>query len=93
MPEGSYRGELYDIAFDRPEAHVVENDSHLYYAFYADRWDGPIELRGLGRGRYTVVDYVNGRPLGTVAGNSNRLQVSFTQYLLLEATPEGRAQA
>ena len=93
LPEGGYRGELYDIAFDRPEAHVVEKDGQLYYAFYADRWDGPIELRGLGRGRYTVVDYVNGRPLGTVAGNSNRLQVSFTQYLLLEATPEGRAQA
>jgi alpha-galactosidase len=93
LPEGGYRGELYDINFDRPEAHVVERDGQLYYAFYADRWDGPIELRGLGRGRYTVVDYVNGRPLGTVAGNSNRLQVSFTQYLLLEATPEGRAQA
>jgi alpha-galactosidase len=92
LPEGGYRGELYDIAFDRPEAHVVEKDGQLYYAFYADHWDGPIELRGLGRGRYTVVDYVNGKPLGTVAGSSNRLQVSFTQYLLLEATPEGRAR-
>ena len=53
LPEGGYRGELYDIAFDRPEAHVVEKDGQLYYAFYADRWDGPIELRGLGRGRYS----------------------------------------
>ena len=64
----------------------------MYYAFFADRWDGPIELRGLGRGRYTVVDYVNGRPVGTVAENSNRLEVSFTQYLLLEATPQRGAR-
>ena len=48
LPEGGYRGELYDIAFDRPEAHVVEKDGQLYYAFYADRWDGPIELRAWG---------------------------------------------
>ena len=32
LPEGGYRGELYDIAFDKPEAHVVEKDGQLYYA-------------------------------------------------------------
>src|SRR5262249_34391091 len=52
LPEGQYRGELYDIGFDRPETHVVAKDGRLYYAFYADRWHGPVELRGLGAGRY-----------------------------------------
>ena len=27
-------------------------DGALYYAFYADRWSGPIALRGLGKGEY-----------------------------------------
>ena len=35
LPRGTYRGELYDIGFDKPETHVVEKDGRLYYAFYA----------------------------------------------------------
>jgi len=37
------RGEylnLYDIAFDKPEAHVIAKDGKIYYAFYASEWDG-----------------------------------------------------
>jgi hypothetical protein len=41
LPAGRYLGGLYDIAFDRPETHVVEKDDVLHYAFYALRWDGP----------------------------------------------------
>jgi len=38
LPLGTYRGELYDIGFDRPETHAIEKDGRLYYAFFADRW-------------------------------------------------------
>ena len=62
--EGRYRGNLYDIGFDKPEAHVVEKDGRFYYAFYAEKWNGPIELRGLGSGSYTVADYWTGKTLG-----------------------------
>ena len=49
---------LYDYAFDKPEAHVIEKDGAVYYAFYADKWDGkPIELRGLEDRDYTVTEY------------------------------------
>ena len=49
---------LYDFGFDKPEAHVIEKDGALYYAFYADKWDGkPIELRGLHNRKYTVTEY------------------------------------
>jgi alpha-galactosidase len=93
LPQGRYRGELYDIAFDAPEAHAIEKDGRLYYAFYAERWDGSIELRGLKPGRYSVTDYVNGKSLGMVSVDANRLQVAFERYLLLEATPATGARA
>jgi alpha-galactosidase len=87
LSKGSYRGDLYDIGFDKPEAHVVAKGDRIYYAFYADRWDGPIELRGLGAGRYALHDYFNDLPLGTASPSANRLQVAFKRFLLIEATP------
>jgi alpha-galactosidase len=87
LPRGIYRGELYDIGFDKPEAHVIEKSGSLYYAFYADNWHGDIQLRGLGSGGYRVRDYYNARELGTMASGRNRLQVTFERFLLLEATP------
>jgi alpha-galactosidase len=92
LPEGHYRGELYDIGFDKPEAHVItKEDGRCYYALYADRWHGPVELRGLGAGSYRVSDYWSGRPLGSASAAANRLSVSFEHFLLLEATPLERA--
>ena len=87
LPEGRYRGELYDIGFDKPEAHAIAKDGRCYYAFYADRWDGPVELRGLGAGRYTVADSFTGRTIGVASAMANRLSVAFERFLLLEATP------
>jgi alpha-galactosidase len=87
LAEGRYRGDLYDIGFDKPEAHVIEKDGRHYYAFYADRWDGPVELRGLGRRRYTVADFWTGMTIGFASATANRLSVAFERFLLLEATP------
>ncbi len=87
LPEGRYLGRLYDIGFDKPETHVVTKDGRCYYAFYADRWDGSIELRGLGKGRYMVADYWTGRTIGLASESANRISVSFERFLLLEATP------
>lgn len=87
LPKGQYRGELYDIGFDKPETHAVEKDGRLYYAFYAKEWSGQAELRGLGNGRYRVRDYVEDRELGEVSAASNKLKIGFKQALLLEAIP------
>jgi len=92
LPEGHYRGELYDIGFDKPEAHAVIKGGRVYYAFYADRWSGPVELRGLGKRRYTVADYWAGKVIGSASAAANRISVSFERFLLLEATPSGGAQ-
>jgi alpha-galactosidase len=88
LSEGEYLGGLYDIGFDRPEAHVVRKGNGLYYAFYGKAFDGTLELRGLGPGTYRVTDYVGGRDLGQVQGPTARLAAKFEGSLLLEAKPE-----
>ena len=88
LSRGEYLGGLYDIGFDRPEAHAVRKGGRLYYAFYADRYSGGVELRGLGEKTYRVRDYVAGKEYGNVKGPVARLTVSFDQHLLLEAAPE-----
>ncbi|HEY6824505.1 MAG TPA: glycoside hydrolase family 36 protein, partial [Steroidobacteraceae bacterium] len=67
LPKGTYRGELYDIGFDKPETHVVETAGGLYYGLYARSWSGPVTLRGLAHGRYRLRDYFNDRELGEVS--------------------------
>jgi alpha-galactosidase len=88
LSRGEYLGGLYDIGFDRPEAHAIRKDGSMYYAFYAPEWDGEVELRGLGEGTYRVSDYVHGVDLGTVKGPAARLSAKFEGSLLLEAKPE-----
>jgi alpha-galactosidase len=88
LSEGEYLGGLYDIGFDRPEAHAIRKGDGFYYAFYAKHFEGPLELRGLGAGRYRVRDYVNDKDLGVVSGPAARLAAAFRGYLLLEARPE-----
>lgn len=87
LPQGTYRGELYDIGFDKPETHVVEKSGRLHYALYARSWSGPVSLRGLPAGRHRVRDYFNGRELGEVAAPDAYLPVAFERFLLLETMP------
>ncbi|MFD6286845.1 glycoside hydrolase family 36 protein [Streptomyces sp. NPDC060205] len=89
LPTGEYRGELYDIGFDKPEAHVVAKKQTLHYAFYADRWDGTVELRGLGRTRYRLMDPFTGTSLGTATAQHNTVKLSFERFQLIVAEPVG----
>ncbi len=88
LSRGEYLGDLYDIGFDRPEAHVVRKGETLYYAFFAPAYRGRIELRGLAPRTYRVVDYENQRDLGNVRGPKAALEVEFQRHLLLEARPD-----
>lgn len=87
LSQGEYRGDLYDIGFDRPEAHAIAKGGSMYYAFYAPDYQGKVELRGLDRRSYKIVDYDNGRDLGTVKGPVATMDVQFAKHLLLEADP------
>jgi len=86
LSNGEYLN-LYDIAFDKPEAHVVKKDNIMYYAFYAPEWDGEVEFRGLDDREYIIYDYSNDKEIGKVNGNS-KLKVHFDNHLLVKAIPE-----
>jgi alpha-galactosidase len=77
---------LYDLAFDVPEGHVVRRGADLYYGFFAERWPAgqKIELRALDPGgRYQVRDYARGVDLGTVTGADPFIAPAFEGSLLL----------
>jgi alpha-galactosidase len=87
--------DLYVYGYDAPEGYAIEKGGAMYYAFYAPKptekgskegkWNGEVELRGLGNKTYHVMDYVNGKDYGTVTGPTAKLQVDFAGSLLLEA--------
>jgi alpha-galactosidase len=86
LSRGQYVGGLYDIGFDKPETHVIRKGNTLYYAFFAPHFAGPVTLRGLPPGKYSVVDYVRNKPLGNVEGPQGELKVQFEKSLLVEAS-------
>jgi len=88
LSRGEYLGALYDIGFDRPEAHVIRKGDAFYYAFFAPSWSGDLELRGLANRSYRVTGYEDGKDFGSVRGPRARLRVELTRRLLLEARPE-----
>jgi alpha-galactosidase len=92
LSKGEFR-DLYTYGYDFPEAYAIEKDGKMYYAFFAAEnqpWNGEVELRGLKPGTYHVVDYADGRDLGTVQATADqppKVQADFKQHLLLEVSP------
>jgi alpha-galactosidase len=86
LARGEYRGELYDIGFDRPETHAVQLNGSMYYALYAPTYEGEVEFRGLNAKKYDVVDYEHHVTLGTIKGPVGKLKVSFKNHLLVKTS-------
>ncbi len=88
LSKGSYLN-LYTYGIDKPEAHVIEKDGALYYAFYAPSWDGsPITLRGLDPAcTYTVTEYTADEPSSyVIEGSSPVIKPVFEGNYLIEVT-------
>jgi len=85
LSNGEYLN-LYDIAYDLPETHVIKKDGVLHYAFYADNWDGEIAFRGLEEKTYTIIDYENNKELGEIT-SGGKLNIGFENHLLVKAVP------
>jgi alpha-galactosidase len=101
LSKGNFR-DLYVVGYDVPEGYAIEKAGAMYYAFYAPEkpavspnssatpgsFSGTIELRGLEAKSYRVSDYINNKDYGTVVGPFGKLNVKFTDSLLLQAIPE-----
>jgi alpha-galactosidase len=81
---------LYVYGYDIPEGYAISKDDKMFYAFFAPNpglsWKGEVELRGLPARKFTVLDYENGKTLGTVEGQNPKLRVDFTEHLLIEVS-------
>jgi alpha-galactosidase len=88
LSKGKYCGNLYDIGFDRPETHAIMKEDTVYYAFYASKFKGDIELRGLQNKKYKIVDYENNIELGAAKGPVSKINVSFEKHLLIKVEPK-----
>jgi alpha-galactosidase len=93
LSQGKFLG-LYTYGYDWPEGYAIEKDGRMYYAFYAPEkdktWSGNVELRGLNSGTYEVLDYENGKQLGSLESSNPNLAVTFTNHLLLQVTKTGQ---
>jgi len=84
LSKGKYLN-LYDIGFDRPEAHVIQKGDTLYYAFYAKNWNGKIKLRGLNDKEYTICEYTTDeKKTYRLDGKNPTIDKSFKGSYLIE---------
>ena len=75
---------LYDIAFDKPETHLLENGADYYYSFFANDFSGNVELRGLKKGKYKVIDINDNKSLNDINTDDPYIKINFKSNLLLK---------
>lgn len=78
---------LYDLGFDVPEGHVIAKDGKMFYAFYAQEWNGePVELRGLDASKsYKVTEYTTDEKHSyTIEGSNPYINPTFKLNYLIE---------
>ena len=84
MSEGKYLN-LYDIAYDKPETHLIKKGDVYYYSFFSkNNFSGKVELRGLEKGNYKVYNLFSGKFISNIRIENPFLKISFDQYLLLK---------
>jgi alpha-galactosidase len=86
--EGEYRN-LYDIAFDRPETHLLARGDTLYYGFFPAGGENSssVELRGLGKRTYDLTAFPTGEHLATVRGPRARFSLPSGEPSFVKAVP------
>lgn len=85
MSEGKYLN-LYDIAFDKPETHLIKKETTYFYSFFSDdNFDGKVHLRGLKKGVYKIYDLFTGKFISSVNSKIPFLKISFKKYLIIKA--------
>jgi alpha-galactosidase len=88
--EGVYLN-LYDIAYDKPEIHLLKKGKTLYYGLFSDgKYIGEVTLKGLDDDlKYDVEDYINNKVLyNNIDSRNNKIKVEFNRSLLIKVQPK-----
>ena len=87
LARGEYLN-LYTWGYDLPEAHVIRQNDAMYYAFYADEFEGMLELRGLeSDAEYEAIEYTGDEPRSfVVKGAEPKIEANFKRNYLLKLT-------
>lgn len=85
LVDGEYLN-LYDIAYDIPETHVIKNGKVMYYTFFSEKqFNGKVELRGLKNRAYTLINCLNNAKICDINGKSPIIDVIFSDFMLIKA--------
>ena len=85
LGETELLGGLYNLGFETPETYVLKGkDGNLYYSFFADGFDGEVQLRGLPAGTYRASDLLTGEELGEVSRKATSVHLSFKDSKLVK---------
>ncbi len=87
LARGEYLN-LYTWGYDLPEAHIIRQNDAMYYAFYADEFEGMLELRGLeSDAEYEAIEYTEDEPRTfVVKGAEPKIEANFKRNYLLKLT-------
>lgn len=87
LSRGEYRGDLYDLANDKPGTHAIAKGRDMFYLFApkAERsFTGTVQLRGLEKDvSYEIIDYANDVSKGTFYGPTVELKVTISKNMPL----------
>ncbi len=84
LSQGQYLN-LYDIAYYKPETHVIERGGNFYYFFFAKgHFSGKVTLRGLTAKQYKASNVYTGKILAMINSNNPTLDISFDHYMVVK---------
>ncbi len=84
LSEGQYLN-LYDIAYYKPETHVIRRGSSFYYFFFAKgHFSGDVQLRGLTASMYKASNLYTGKFISMVPARTPTLKVTFDNYMVVK---------
>lgn len=84
---------LYDIAYYKPESHVIERGGNFYYFFFAKgRFSGTVTLRGLTAKNYKASNLYTGKFLSVINSINPTLKISFNHYMVVKLTKAARLE-
>lgn len=90
MSLGEYLN-LYDIAYDKPETHVIRKGDIYYYSFFSDgNFKGVVKLRGLAKGKYKVYNLDGHKLISVISSFHPEVNLNFNRYSILKVVREQR---